>query len=192
MPEAAGEWPWPGGKAPFVRGLILACEILVFFQFRRLFCWFQHVWESKQSRRDYRSGSHTYSGLGGLVAEDRRERRRRYTALALCGVLLYATVCRAAIVADAIVITALVIALRRPGLLVRAVLPELYFSKLWAVVNPSHMGELTDSLTGKFIFKLDGHRSKSGVFGSRETPWDDTIAAVKQHPWFGTGLERVT
>lgn len=177
-----------GREGAFVRGLILACEILVFFSFV-----------------DYFVGSNTFgnpNNLGAiigvvatpilvwaaLVAEDRRERRRRYTALALCGVLLYATVCRAAIVADAIVITALVIALRRPGLLVRAVFAGALFLEIMAVVNPSHMGELTDSLTGKFIFKLDGHRSKSGVFGSRETPWDDTIAAVKQHPWFGTGF----
>jgi O-antigen ligase len=56
-----------------------------------------------------------------------------------------------------------------------------------AVANPAHMGELMDTLTGRFIFKVRGN-SAPGVFGSRTTPWDDTIAAVKQHPWFGTGF----
>jgi O-antigen ligase len=56
-----------------------------------------------------------------------------------------------------------------------------------AVANPSHMGELVASLSGRFVFKVEG-RPHQGILGSRDTPWDDTIAAVKQHPWFGTGF----
>jgi O-antigen ligase len=123
-----------------------------------------------------------------LTAGDRSERQRRYAALALCGVLLYVTVCRAAIVADVIVVIVITIALRRPRLLVRAVFIGALFLEAMAVANPSHMSELMDSLTGRFIFKIDEHRTKTGVFGSRETPWDDTIVAIKQHPYFGTGF----
>ena len=102
-------------------------------------------------------------------------------------VLLYVSVCRAAIVADAIVTVALTIGLRRPRLLLKAAFVAAFFLEAMAVANPSHMGELVDSLSGRFVFKVEG-RPHQGILGSRDTPWDDTIAAVKQHPWFGTGF----
>jgi O-antigen ligase len=27
-----------------------------------------------------------------------------------------------------------------------------------------------------------------GILGSRQSPWEDRISSVKQHPWFGTGF----
>lgn len=123
-----------------------------------------------------------------LVAESRTERQRRCIALALCGVLLYVTVCRAAIVADVLVAVGLTIALRRPRLLLRAAFVAAFFLEAMAVANPAHMAEFMDSLSGRFIFKIQGERTHQGVFGSRETPWDQTLAAVKKHPFFGTGF----
>jgi O-antigen ligase len=177
-----------GREKSFVRGLVLASEIAVFvvsafyFVGSNLF--------GNQNNLGAFIGVVAVPILvwAALTAEDRRERQRRYAALALCGVLLYVTVCRAAIVADVIVIIVATIALRRPRLLLRAVFAGALFLEMMAVANPSHMSELMDSLTGKFIFKIDEHRTKTGIFGSRETPWDDTIAAVKKHPYFGTGF----
>jgi O-antigen ligase len=31
-----------------------------------------------------------------------------------------------------------------------------------------------------------GHK-EGGILGSRRTPWEKTIASLKEHPWFGTG-----
>jgi O-antigen ligase len=42
------------------------------------------------------------------------------------------------------------------------------------------LGELKDA----FLYK--GHKEE-GVLGSRRTPWDKTVATIKEHPWFGTG-----
>jgi len=123
-----------------------------------------------------------------LTAEDRRERQRRYVALLLCAVLLYVAVCRAAIVADAALMIGAAIALRRPGLLVRVAFAGALFLELMAVANPAHMSEWMDTLSGRFIYKIDGQPTHTGVFGSRKSPWEDTISAVKQHPWFGTGF----
>ena len=102
-------------------------------------------------------------------------------------VLLYISVCRAAIVADAVVTVALTMGLRRPRLLLKAAFVGAFFLEAMAVANPSHMAELMASLSGRFVFKVEG-RPHQGILGSRDTPWDDTIAAVKQHPWFGTGF----
>jgi O-antigen ligase len=123
---------------------------------------------------------------GLLVAEDRRERRRRGIALLICGVLLYLSVCRAAIAADIMVVVAVVLALRRPGLLVKAGFAGLLFLEILAVASPTRMQQFIDNMSDKFVFKADTRHS--GIFESRQSPWDGTIAAVKQHPWFGTGF----
>jgi O-antigen ligase len=121
-----------------------------------------------------------------LVAETRGLRQRRYAALGLCGVLLYVSVCRAAIVADGLLMIVLALALRRPRILLRAVFAGALLLEIMAVANPAHMSAFVDSLTGKFVFKLG--QTRGGVFGSRQSPWEDTITAVKRHPWFGTGF----
>jgi len=121
-----------------------------------------------------------------LMTEDRGERRRRSIALAICGCLLYVSVCRAAIVAVFAVLVSITVALRRPGLVVKAFFVGFLFIEIMAVGNPSKVGDWADSMAGRFIFKKFG--TKNGVLGSRLSPWEDTIAAVKQHPWFGTGF----
>jgi len=177
-----------GREKSFVRSLVLVSEIAVFVVSA---CYFvgSNVFGNQNNMGAF-VGVVAVPILvwAALTAEDRRERQRRYAALALCGILLYVTVCRAAIVADVIVVIVATIALRRPRLLVRAVFAGALFLEAMAVANPSHMSELIDSLSGRFIFKIDEHGAKGGIFGSRETPWDDTIAAVKQHPYFGTGF----
>jgi O-antigen ligase len=177
-----------GRERSFFRGLVLACEIMVFITTVAYFAGYNIFGNPNNLGAFIGVIAAPVLVWAALVAEDRAERQRRYTALALCGILLYVTVCRAAIVADAAVVIALAIALRRPGLLVKAAFAGALFLEIMAVANPSHMGELMDSMEGRFIFKIDAHRSKAGVFGSREAPWDDTIAAVKQHPYFGTGF----
>jgi O-antigen ligase len=177
-----------GREAAFVRGMVKACEIVVFLVAASYLAGF-NIFGNPNNMGAFVGVVATPVLLwAALIAEDHAERRRRYMALALCGILLYVSVCRAAIVADVIIMVGLTIALRRPRLLIRAVFIGALFLEIMAVANPSHMTELMDSFSGRFIFKLDGRPSNQGVFGSRQTPWDDTIAAVKQHPWFGTGF----
>jgi O-antigen ligase len=176
-----------GREESFVRRMVLASEILVF-----------------AVSACYLAGYNVFgnpNNLGAIIgviampillwasltAEDRRQRQRRYTALALCGVVLYMTVCRAAIVANVVVVIVVTLALRRPKMLVRAAFAAALLIETMAVLNPSHVSEVVDSLTGRFIFKANGE-TNTGVFGSRRAPWENTLSAVKRHPWFGTGF----
>jgi hypothetical protein len=177
-----------GREKAFVSNLVKACEILVFLTTAAYFAGFNAFGNPNNMGAFIGVVATPVLLWAALTAEDRAERQHRYTALALCGVLLYVTVCRAAIVADVIITIGLTIALRRPRLLVRAVFVGALFLEIMAVVNPSHMGMFMDSLSDRFIFKLEGRSGHNGLFGSRQTPWDNTIAAVKQHPWFGTGF----
>jgi O-antigen ligase len=177
-----------GREASFVRVLVIACESLVFISALSYFA----------GRNIFGNPNNLGAFVGvvalplllwaALVAESRGERQRHYTALALCAVLLYLSVCRAAIVADGVVTVVLTMALRRPRLLLKGAFVAAFFLEAMAVANPAHMSELMNSLSGKFIFKLQAHRPQEGIFGSRMTPWDETLSAVEQHPWFGTGF----
>jgi O-antigen ligase len=177
-----------GREAAFVHGLVLACEILVFVT--TIFYFAGHDLFGNPNNLGAFVGVVATPVLlwAALVAESRGERQRHYTALALCAILLYVSVCRAAIVADAIVTIALTIGLRRPRLLLKAAFVAAFLLEAMAVANPAHMSELMDSLTARFIFKLEAHRPQQGILGSRMTPWDETISAVAAHPWFGTGF----
>jgi O-antigen ligase len=178
-----------GREDVFVRGLVLGCEGMVYIAAVCNFVVGYDLFGSPNALGAVIGVAVTPVLLwSALVAQDHAERRRRYIALSLCGVLLYATVCRAAIVADAVVIVLTTIGLRRPGLLLKGIFAAALFLEIMAVGNPSHMGELLDSMTDRFVFKLDGSRAHNGVFGSRQAPWDESIAAIKQHPWFGTGF----
>jgi O-antigen ligase len=177
-----------GREASFVHVLVLGCEILVFVS--AIFYFAGHDVFGNPNNLGAFVGVVAIPVLlwAALVAENRGERQRHYTALAICAVLLYVTVCRAAIVADALVTVALTLGLRRPRLLLKAAFVAAFFLEVMAVANPAHMSELMNSLSGRFIFKLSAHRPQQGILGSRMTPWDESISAVAQHPWFGTGF----
>lgn len=177
-----------GRESAFMSGLIRASEILIFLTFASYVAGF-NIFGNPNNLGAFIGVIATPVMLwAALVAESRAQLQRRCIALALCGALLYATVCRAAIFADVLVAVGLAIALRRPRLLIRVAFLGILFLEIMAVANPSHMGQLTSTLSGKFIYKIEGRPEHLGLFGSRQTPWEETIAAVKQHPWFGTGF----
>src|SRR5271166_2929110 len=175
-----------GREQAFVRGLVLACEILVFVVSAAYFAGLNAFGNPNNLGAFVGVIAFPVLLWAALVAESKAQVQRRYTALALCAVLLYVSVCRAAIVADAAITIGLTLGLRRPGLLIKAAFAGALLLEIMAVANPAHMSELAGSLTGKFLYK-EG-QTHSGVLGSRQGPWDETISAVKQHPWFGTGF----
>lgn len=176
-----------GREDAFVRGVVLACEAIVFITSGFYLIGFTMF--GNPNNMGAIIGVITTPVLlwAALTARDRSERKHRYPALALCGLLLYVSVCRAAIMADFFVVIAFIIALRRPKLLLKAAFIGALLLEIMAVANPSHMGELADAMTERFVFKQEG-RTNGGIFGSRRAPWENTLAAVKQHPWLGTGF----
>ena len=63
---------------------------------------------------------------------------------------------------------------------------SVFFLTVMAVINPTHIDDLISSLEGRVIYKESG--AHNGVFGSRLSPWNDTVSVVKRHPWFGSGF----
>jgi O-antigen ligase len=172
----------------FVRVMVIACEVSVFLVVALHFVGYDFL--GNQNNIGAFIGVVVLPVLvwGALTADYRRERHRLWFAVALCGLLLYVTACRAAIVADAVVFASMPIALRHPKIIIQPVFIAILFLEIMAVASPSHVSDVADNFTGHLIYKTQERSAVPGLFGSRQSPWDETIAAIEEHPWFGTGF----
>jgi O-antigen ligase len=176
-----------GRERAFLRGLSLVCEVLVYLS---ALCYFV---------LDY-SVFGNPNALGAIIgvavlpvllwaaitAKTPGLKRRRFFALTLCGALLYLANSRASILSAVVAVVVLTVALRYQRLLLQCAFVSVFFLTVMAVINPSHMDEMFSSFTGRVLYKEQG--THQGVFGSRLSPWAETFAIVKRHPWFGSGF----
>lgn len=122
---------------------------------------------------------------GFLVSEDRATRHRRILALCVALYLLLISLSRAGLLASAVTLTVMCLTLGRTKLLVQGALAIIFLIAVLGVVQPSKIDSLADSLTQQLIYK---GKMEQGILGSRKTPWQDTVAALKESPWFGSGF----
>lgn len=176
-----------GREAKFMNGLVLACEALVYVSAPCYFVLGFSVFGNPNALGAI-IGVVAFPILlwAALVADNRGLKQRRFFAVALCGGLLYLSNSRASILGAMVVVLVFTVALRHQRLLLQFAFISLFFVTVMAVVNPSHIDELVSSFTGRVVFKEQGARS--GIFGSRLSPWAETISVVKRHPWFGSGF----
>ncbi len=176
-----------GREKKFVSGLVLGCEILVYVSAVCYFVLNFSVFGNPNS----------LGAIIGVVAvpillwaalasQTRRLRQRRFLALALCGGLLYTSNARAAILDVTVVVLVFTVALHHQRLLLQFAFVTVFFLAVMAVFNPSNVHELVSSFTGRVLYKQQG--AYQGVFGSRRSPWAETLSVVKRHPWFGSGF----
>jgi O-antigen ligase len=121
---------------------------------------------------------------GILVSERSITRWRRTFAFALALVLLFSSYARAGIVAAMLSSILICIALRRYSLLLQGLGVALLLATLVATFAPLHQ-QPSDSLTSTFIYK---GRTEDGVLASRKPIWDETVAAIQENPWLGSGF----
>ncbi len=176
-----------GREYKFMRGLVLACEVLAYVA---AVCYFAlgYAVLGNPNALGAIIGVAVVPVLlwAALVAETRGVRQRRFFALALCGALLYSANSRASTLGAIAVVLVFTVALRHQRLLLQFAFVSLFFLTVMAVVNPSHMSEMFSSFTGRVIYKAGS--THPGAFGSRLSPWVDTLSVVKRRPWFGTGF----
>ncbi|MGC2270662.1 MAG: O-antigen ligase family protein [Candidatus Sulfotelmatobacter sp.] len=171
----------------FMGGLVLTCEILVYFSAVCYFVLDFGVFGNPNSLGAIIGVAALPVLLcGAVAAETPGLRWRRFFALALCGALLYLANSRASTLAATVAVLVLMVSARHQRLLLRCAFASLFFLAVMAVVNPSHMDEMVSSFTGRVLYKEGG--TTPGLLGSRLGPWTETLAAVKQRPWFGSGF----
>ncbi len=122
---------------------------------------------------------------GFVVAQTPTERYRRGAALLVCGLLLYSSLSRASLLAAAVSAIVFCVCLRRQRLLLRGAFLCVFFLSVAAVARPEQFSDFVSATTENVVYK--GKREQ-GLLGSRKNPWEEGIALVKEHPWFGTGF----
>ncbi len=128
---------------------------------------------------------------GVLTVEGKTRQRRAIFVLMLSVGLLFYSQARAGILAALISCCLTCVALRRYRLLIQGTVAFTCMAALSVALTPSQSIEdmpvqrQDTSLAMTFLYK--GHE-EGGLLESRLTPWDETVAVIRQHPWFGSGF----
>ncbi len=126
---------------------------------------------------------------GFLCAESIMTKRRLGFCLALAIALLMSTYARAGIAGAAVACFLVCIAMRQYRLMIGGIAASLVIATLTAVLIPQPAGMIEDSrpqsISSLFLYK---GKPTEDLMASRRGPWDQTVAVIKQHPWFGSGF----
>lgn len=175
-----------GREVGFMKGLVLASEILVYFTAAAYLGLGASIFGNPNSLGAVMAVLAIPILLWGvIIADNRNQKYRRTAALILAGGLLYDSLSRASMLAAAAAVIVLCTMLRRQRLLVQGAFLGVLFMASAAVLNPTHFEQFVQATTSNIVYK---GKKESDVLGSRRTPWQDTVAVIKQRPWFGTGF----
>ena len=175
-----------GREAQFISGLLLGCELTVYMTLIFYFVLHQQIFGNPNSLGAI-IGIIVLPVLlwGTLISETRFLRQRRAIALALSAYLLYFSLSRAAIAAATVSTVVLCVCLRRQRLLAQGLFFVIFFLAVAGALDSTHFDDFTSAITSSVVYK--GKREQ-GLFGSRRTPWQETVAVIQEHPWFGSGF----
>jgi O-antigen ligase len=121
---------------------------------------------------------------GWLTSDGPGVKFRRLVALLLCTYLVFLSMARAGMVSIALVTLIFCFCLHQYKLLVKVAALVLLLVAIMGMLEPAALNKRLGDLTDAVLYK--GHK-EGGVLGSRRTPWETTVASIKEHPWFGTG-----
>ena len=174
-----------GREDRFFRGVIWGSEIAVYVT---AICYFglgQSIWGNPNSLGAAMSiGVFPVLLWGWLTSERPVVKVRRLVALLLCAYLIRFSLARAGM-ASAMLVTVICCAcLHRYKLLIKVGAMVLVLFAVTGMLAPETLNQQLGDLKDAVLYK--GHKEE-GVMGSRRTPWDKSIASIKEHPLFGTG-----
>jgi O-antigen ligase len=174
-----------GREERFFQGLLLGTECMVYVTAISYFGLGQSIWGNPNSLGLAMSiGVFPILLWGWLIAARPLLRFRRFVALSLCTYLIFFSMARAAMVSMIVVTLVFCLGLRQYKLLAKVAVFTLALAAIVGMFSPATLNRSLSEFKDAALYK--GHREE-GVLGSRRKPWDDSIASIKQHPWFGTG-----
>ena len=169
----------------FFRGLLWASEISVYVTAMCYLGLGQSFWGNPNSLGAVMSGAlFPVLWWGWFTSDGRALRLRRLAALLLCTYLVLFSMARAGMVAVMAVTLVFCLCLRQYRLLAKVVALVLLLVTVTGILAPDALNRRLGGLKDAVLYK--GHK-EGGILGSRRTPWEKTIASLKEHPWFGTG-----
>ncbi len=174
-----------GREDRFFHGLLLGSEIAVFVTAA---CYFGGVnfWGNPNSVGGAMSiGPFPILSWGWLTSDGPIVKGRRLVALLLSVYLVHVSLARAGMVSVLLVTLIFCVCLHQYKLLVKIAALALLAISVGGMLAPESLNTQLGDLKDAVLYK--GHKEQ-GVLGSRRGPWDESIASIKEHPWFGTGF----
>ncbi|MGB7642101.1 MAG: O-antigen ligase family protein, partial [Terriglobales bacterium] len=173
-----------GREERFFRGLVWASEIAVYVT---AICYFglgESIWGNPNSLGAAMSiGVFPVLLWGWFTSDGPTLKFRRLAALLLCAYLVMFSMARAGIFSMVVVTILFCLCLHQYRLLVKIVALVLVTVAATGMLAPDTLNKSMENLEDAVLYK--GHREQ-GLFGSRQSPWEKSIATIKEHPWFGT------
>jgi O-antigen ligase len=174
-----------GREDKFFRALLGACEIALYGTVICYFVFGAHVWGNPNALGAAMSvGFFPVLLWGWYITPESGAKLRRLVALLLCAYLVRFSLARAGMLAVALVTVTFCLCLYQYRMLMKIIASLLVLILLGGIFSSGGMSGQFGDLKDEMLYK--GHKEE-GVFGSRQTPWDTTVATIKAHPWFGTG-----
>jgi O-antigen ligase len=174
-----------GREERFFHGLLWATEIAVYVT---AICYFglgQSIWGNPNSLGASMSvGVFPILLWGWFTSDVPGVRLRRLIALLLCAYLVSFSMARAGMVAVVLVTLVFCVCLHQYKLLVKTAALVLVLIAVTGTFAPGKLDTKLGDMKDAVLYK--GHKEE-GVMGSRRTPWQKSIATIKEHPLFGTG-----
>ncbi len=173
-----------GREDRFFHGVLLGSEIAVFVTAA---CYFggSNIWGNPNSMGAAMSvGVFPILLWGWLTSDGPVVKGRRLVALCLCVYLVHFSLARAGMVSVLLVTVIFCVCLHQYKLLVKIAALALFVTSVSGMLAPEALYTQLGALKDAVLYK--GHKEQ-GVLGSRQGPWDESIASIKEHPWFGTG-----
>jgi O-antigen ligase len=174
-----------GRESIFFSKLLLGCELLVYLTAISYLIFRSEIFGNPNSLGAVMGVAVVPVLLWGILVSERPTTRWRLTiAFALALLLLFSSYARAGIAAAVVSCILLCAALRRYGLLLKGAGVALALAAFVAAVVPLHQ-QPSDSLTSAFVYK---GRREDGILASRRPIWDETVSAIQEHAWLGSGF----
>ncbi len=174
-----------GREERFLRGLVLASEILVYATAICYMGFNASIWGNPNSLGAAMSiGCFPLLLWAWIVSDGLAVKFRRLSALLLCTFLVIFSMARAGIVSIMLLTVIFCFSLRKYRLLTKIVALVLLAIALTGMVAPDTLQKSLGDLEDAMLYK--GHKSE-GILGSRRSPWQLSINSIKEHPLFGTG-----
>ncbi len=174
-----------GREERFFRGVLWACEIVVYATAICYFILGLHIWGNPNSLGAAMSiGIFPILLWGWLTSDGATQRFRRLAALFLCAYLIFISMARAGMLSMILVMLVLFLCLHQYRLLMKVAGLVLLLVAVTGMLAPDKLNKSFGNMKDALLYK--GHKEE-GLFGSRQTPWQKTITTIKEHPWFGTG-----
>jgi O-antigen ligase len=174
----------------FFRGLVVICEVVTYISAGSYFLFRFEIFGNPNSLGAV-MGVVVVPVLfwGVLAATSAVERRRRGFALLLSMMALLSSFSRAGTAAAVLACLMIGVMTRQFRLMVKGAAATVLIAMVVVTLVPlpadAPRWNGSDSVVSVFLYK---GKQQSGLMGSRQGPWDQTLAVIKDHPWFGSGF----